>query len=70
MKGLVESHTVQVQKIETMMKNDFDRQAKEFEQRLEKRKRTRLSHSHSQPQINLEQMIASKKETTEISKTT
>ncbi|KAM3146852.1 hypothetical protein pb186bvf_001006 [Paramecium bursaria] len=61
-KGMVENLTQSVQKIEGMIKQEMATQDDKFNKRLESRRRSRLTHSQSQPSMNLEQMIQQKPE--------
>ncbi|CAD8104988.1 unnamed protein product [Paramecium sonneborni] len=53
-KGIVENHTNQVIKIEKIIKNEIANQSDVFQQRLERRRRSKLTHSLSQPEIDLQ----------------
>ncbi|CAD8119443.1 unnamed protein product [Paramecium sonneborni] len=53
-KGIVDNHTNQVMKIERLIKNEIANQSDAFQQRLERRRRSKLTHSLSQPEIDLQ----------------
>ncbi|CAD8091054.1 unnamed protein product [Paramecium primaurelia] len=53
-KGIVDNHTNQVIKIETIIKNEIANQSDAFQMRLERRRRSKLTHSLSQPEIDLQ----------------
>ncbi|CAD8203184.1 unnamed protein product [Paramecium octaurelia] len=53
-KGIVDSHTNQVMKIESLIKNEIAHQSDAFQMRLERRRKSKLTHSLSQPEIDLQ----------------
>ncbi|CAD8089737.1 unnamed protein product [Paramecium primaurelia] len=53
-KGIVDNHTNQVMKIESLIKNEIANQSDAFQMRLERRRRSKLTHSLSQPEIDLQ----------------
>ncbi|CAD8198603.1 unnamed protein product [Paramecium octaurelia] len=53
-KGIVDNHTNQVMKIESLIKNEIANQSDVLQMRLERRRRSKLTHSLSQPEIDLQ----------------
>lgn len=53
-KGIVDNHTNQVKKIETIIQKEIATQSDAFQQRLERRRKSKLTHSLSQPEIDLQ----------------